>query len=360
FPDEIGNTTFSLAGTANNDKEEEYTFNLADLYAQGIKLVVKSQRVQLEMGTRKQRKFIEQKEEGDLRFINEVTFYFEDVEDAQVVQYAIKTLIPLAEKAYEASLPQYTSTVQAASSLAETLGRAKLSDIEQSLEGGCQVKLNREEVGRSTKIKDYSFDFADLNGKEIKITTSGEKVNVSAFTKEKQRFVYFEEEGETKPYVNEVEFFFPSIAEAKLTEYTLGYLTENCPNEVGIPSKEALLSLLNNDNLEEGNLSQAAELLAGSPCKMQLTQIESTAKKSKDLVYEFNVYDLNPASAKVEVKGTQVTVAFYTNKKEDIVQELENDEKQTYTDGVSFHVADVPTGKQVAAGIAEMAKTCGE
>lgn len=352
----VGNAQIITAGSANKDEETTYILSLADLDPKKIDISAKGNEIEVSLSTKKRSKYIEVQEEEDKSFDSSMELIFDGFDDAQVFAYALKSLIEEAEKAEKAAIPSYTDTDAALKQLSSLLEAAQIDNIDQVLAPQCRTT---HEVQDGEDEFSYQFDFADLDVKDLSLAPKGDIVFLPLSTKSNEKFIGVKEGDEVKNYDNEVEFQFNSIAQAKMATYAVEHLIKNCPTEIATPSVEMVMLLLKAAEREDGEVTQEGSVGGENDCTMELNQTEN-GKNTEEVIYEFNLYDLDPKSGKVIVKGTEVNVTFTTKGKEDIIQVLENNEEQTYTNTIVFFANDLASAKTILKGIQEAIAACTE
>lgn len=352
----VGSAKITIGGSANKEEETTYLLNLADLDPKQIDIAAKGSEINVSLETKSKRKYIEVVKEEDKRFESSFDIIFGSFDEAQVFTYSLKALIKETESAAKAEIPAYSSTDEAAKALSKLLSQADITNVEQKIETNCRTTYD---IRDGEDEFSFQFDFADFEVKDLSLNPKGAVVFLPLETKSNQKFIGVREGGEIDNYENEFELQFNAIAPAKTATYAIEYLVKNCPTEISTPSMDMILLLLNGAERKNGEITQAAEVSGNKACSMVLTQTEN-GKKTDEAIYEFNLYDLDHKSGKIEVKGTEVNVSFMTNGKENIIQLLENNEEQTYTNTILFFTTDLASAKTLLTGISAAATGCAE
>lgn len=356
FKDAFGTVDFFLGGSMNKDKQEQFHLLMGDLNTRETSIETRGQQVMVRMTVKKKQKFIARTEEKT-SFVNSFDIFFTSFDDAQIANYAIQALIPLSEQAYTAQLPVFSAITPALSDLRTIVRDTDLEEASQSLTTDCLTAYSfRDEDGQTTK---YTFDFADIDKKLVEIAPKGNLVLLELKTENRNKYIRVDEDEEQKNYTASLALSFTGVDAAKKAQTMVSYLAAGCPEEVEAPGTAILLTLLTNAELEGGDLEQSVNLIGDQDCKMELTLLENS-NKPKEIIREFNIFDLDADSEKIIIKGTEVSLTYYTNGKEEIIQELINEEEQTYTNQVFFHAPDLQTAKTLNAGINALIAGCSE
>ena len=353
---------FKLAGADDDQVPYRYRWNMADITEPSIKVSVKGKWVYVNLGTANRARFIQYEEDGELKtYQTEIDLRFTEVDEALLVARALRELVPLAKAADKAHLPEYASISEAFAALQTTLPDFTVADenVVQRIAGECYAtyELTESDDRRETQ-QEAIFDFADLQAPSIEINVRGTRITVSVGTRKGENYIYRAEDGEQQNYDDEISFPVESIPQAKLVAAQLAYLSNNCSDEVSTQSfawMQEQVEAINNNDFE-----QSLELLDGEDCKWNFTQLKITKKGSSEELYEFNLYDLNPKTVELEVKGKSVAVTVTTLRREEIIKNYSDGEELGYTKELTFKLTDIATAKAFAESLRQMINGCEE
>lgn len=343
-------------------KTKAFFFNLADIHAPGIEIGVRGMDVIITLPTSKGVDFIRVLEDGEPDdYTDEVEVYCAEVDEARVLAYALRNLVPMAQEAEEALLPALETPEAALSLLRESLSDFKVDETtyRQTLEGDCAATYTRvEDDGSEAEEEQYIFNFADLQSASVEINVSGTEIAVEGATAGGQNFIYLSEDGEQQNYSDELSFALPDIPTAKLFQHALKAAIDQCPEEIAPAAWEDIKAAIDEIETVSEELFQSVELIDGETCKWDLLIQEAGGRTTKEERYEINLYDLDARRMELEVRGKDVSVNLFTARNDEIIKNYTDGEELGYVDEVSFRVKDIATAKAVIAGLQVMIEGC--
>jgi len=343
--------------------KSESTFSLGDLNASKVRLSIKKQKVALELSIRSGLKYIttiNEKEEEE--FVEKGILFFETPEQAILIKRAFEKLIPLAKKEIDLRTPKSSSIEEAKKKFQTFLKRVEIKDkvIKQDLSfEGRQATLNIsvEKDGKSLEDKRI-FDFSDFsdtpdsdidkNSMTVTIKTNGGKKYVQLF-----------ENSEQENYEKKVVFYAPDVETHRQMMVILPIILRENANKI-TPEKFDWLSVEAEKITEiSSELTQNFKKVnPNEPCKIQLKSTENKGKKEEELLSEFNLYDINPRSIEMDVKGKNVFVKGETIGKDEIIQQYKNNGKLTYQKSFQIPVRNIVIGKKFSASLRSLIEGC--
>ncbi len=350
FGDE-GSATLTISGPGNRDAETTYSFRMGDLQYRTLATSSRGDVVTLTADTRKGRGFIREVTADRSGFEDELELRFPDYDKALLSARALEKLIPIATAAAEKRLPTFADTAAAFQELKTVAGRTEVENVKQHLTGGCVANLEVTESEDEVTKTNYGFDFADLEASTIAITPSRGAVLVEAGTKNRQDFVLSTEEGEDGRYTDKLTLRFADPVAAERAQLAVVTLAKTCPTAPAAPSLSATLALATARDIHGENNQQTFTQAGSGDCAVQLTLVETGRKSAEETVSTFNLSDLDPRSAEINVRSTTVSVTYSTVKREEIIKTLDNGADQRFTDAINFLLPDVQAAKRFAAGM---------
>ncbi len=355
--------TQTNAGSSRSSTEE-FRWNLADIHPPSISVDIKGNAVLVTMQTQSRAKYIRAEEDGELQnYDDEVVIYCSEVDDAQVMAYALRKIIPLAVTAQEGLLPQAESFGDALDGLQASLQDFSNGDdsYRQLIGGDCQANYTLTEEGsRKTVESLFTFNFADLQARSTEINVRGSTVTVEVSTANRFNFIYLSEDGEQRNYTNSISFYAKDIPNAKLIQSWLTTAIEQCPREIEPADLSALQVMVQEAESTSEGLFQSLESLDDDPCKWAFTVREDNGKRTREERYEFNLYDLNADRVSLVVKGRAVSIELQTNRNEEIIKNYTDGEELGYEKEFSFSVTDIAAGKTAVATLQTLIGSCSE
>lgn len=348
-----GLANFAITEEGGRNGEVLYRFYFAHLNPSEVEVEVRGTDVELNLSTYSRNKYIEEVEEEDKSFINKMTIYFPSVEDGQTAAYAVRALIPVAKETYESQMPSFSATSAALEELNQLFSATDLTKYDQSIEPACLTTINEMDNSRSESEENrYTFDFSDLDSRKVELEPKGDAMAVSVETRNNRKYIGLISDGEQGNYDNDLLFYFESVLQAQRAQVAIEYLAKECPDETPAPDNSTMLGLLSVDNED---LEQ--EVNFSDECLCTVRQ-RAKSGREKEIIYEFNLFDLSAGSAEIDISGKKVEVVFETNRKEEIIQVREDAEEQTYTDEISLALPDLQSAKQIRSGFKQLIEAC--
>jgi hypothetical protein len=352
------------AGSGRRNDAFVYSFNLTDIDASKIAMDVKGAETYVEIESANRLKYIRVEENGVLEdYEDRFRIYCSNPEGSQLLAYALRKLPSLARERYGDPFEPVSTVASAGKALIEgladftTAGRT----VRQSMTGDCQATYERRiDDGGDVEPTTLRFDFADLDSRSVTIVVRGTEVNVEVETRDGRDFIYVSEEGEQQNYDDEIAFPAASIPAAKRMAYYLRQLIELCPTDLQPGDWSDAQRLIEAGPANEADLRQAVDQRDDNPCKWQVTITEDKGKSVDEMVYEFNLYDLNSDDLAIDVKGKSLIIELKTRRGDDIIKAYENGEDDGFTDDFDLHFSDVPSAKLMQITLREMIRGCSD
>ena len=351
--------TFNTKGISS---KEIFYWSLGDLSEQSVRLSVQNDRAFVEVKTRRNIRWIATDKDGmPGNFVNEMEIQVSDPDQGKMVQALLQKLIPFGEEQIQKRLPQPTTAGETLRLLAATqqkFTREKV-DFEQYLKPDCLTQLTLKETAeKKTEVAEYVFHFGDLNEKSASLEIQGRNIKVEVGTLERNKFIGYTLNGESKNYENKVEFRFPDLEQARLFDHLLPLAIGQC-RHTPIPSDFAWLNkCLSVSEKTDVGLTQKLEFQSlDASCKWKFTRIETSDKKSKEEIFEFNLYDLDPKQVSISVVGRRITLEILTKYRQKIISRYENG-KPSYTSELTFVLSDIESAKVARETLMTLIEGC--
>lgn len=340
-----------------------YDFSLGDLNSSNVKLQIKKEEVSLQIATRGKLKYIESVDkDGETKFTDKSELFFETPEQAVLVKKALESLIPLAAKKAEARLPSPSTAAEANKLLQSQLKKVIIKDktFEQSLtfeNDQAVFKITTTKDGKSEDDRRY-FDFGDFSGRpdsDIDKTSA----TVSIKTNKSKKYVQVFENEERKNYDNEVVFYAHDVETHRQIMALLPIILKENRGAIAPGDFDWLSKEVEKISEVDPELTQTIEKSdPDAPCKVRLKLTESTDKKSEEILSEFNLYDIDPRSIEMDVKGKDVLVVGKTVGKDEIIQQYKDNGKLTFQKEISIPVRNIAAGKKMEVSLRKLIEGC--
>jgi hypothetical protein len=347
---------------SNKKVIQKYEWNLADVYLPSIKMEIKSKEVIVRMGINKQMKFIQVSEDNALKnYASDMSIHFNEVDDAQVMAYALQKLVPMAVKSQEGYYPEVKDHNEAVKWLEASLvnHRQDEDDLYPSLEGDCETQYDL--IRESSKGKfhyTYLFNFADLLAGTAEIEVRGTNLEVKVTTSDNKKYIRSTLNHELQNYTNTISFPASDIPAAKQLKFYLEQAIYHCPDETPAVDLASLQNIITGIEFADENINQTLELIDNDPCKWIITINKQDVKKDRENKYEFNLYDIDHSRVDIVVKGKMAGVLLPTKGNDKIIKNYTDGEKLGYVDDFFFGVQDIPNAKVAQSTVRSLVDGC--
>ena len=351
--------TFNAKGASAS---ETYSWSIGDLNEQSVRLSVRNERVMVEAKTQRNIRWIKTEKDGEQgNFENNLEILVSDPDQGKMVQILLEKLIPFGQEQIKNRLPQTSSSAETLSLLAGTQQKfsSDKSELDQSIKTDCQSMLTFKETGeKKNEVEEYEFHFGDLNERSVALQIKGKNIIVEAGTIERNKFIGYAENGEGKNFKNNIDFRFADVEQARLFEYLLPVAASQCRQAPEVKDLEWLKkSLAESEQTQAGLIQKLEQQTADSECKWKFTSIETSEKKTKEEVSEFNLYDLDPNQANINVSGRTISLGLKTKFNQKIISHYENG-KPSYTSALEIVMPNLESAKIAHATILALIENC--
>lgn len=360
-------------GTSKNGKSERYQFSLADLQEQSIKISVSGKKLLVKVGAQNGKRWIEKFVDGEFSsFVSSLEFVVNSTTEARNIASVLKHLIPEARKLEKDCLtalaPTEADRLRLITGYVKNITTPK-KELQQELTGDCvwSYTLKTLEGSDKSTVSEYAFNLIDFEKKktEIKASSSGLSVTI----KGESSLVKYLKEGEPQSYKNTVSFWVDKIGDAKALAFLLEQQIASCQEKgeeaplVGGTAESLLANcaaFISDIDVSSYTYKQKLEAVDQVPCKLQFTQIKSDKNKDTEVLYEFNLSDMNPRSVDFAVSGKELSIRLYTKNKEKVIKRYLGDEKSDYVDHVKMYMNEVEQTRKLIVLFKALVKACEE
>lgn len=294
-------------------------------------------------------------------YTGELKIYSRDVDNARAIEEILKAAIPLAEEAWKSSIALPAGLPALRQWVADHIKEVDAGDkvFQQAIvpdnEHPARVWLNREEHTDKglKKAERFGWNFGDLHEPSVSMRIRGKQMMVEASTRQKQKFVRTEEDGELKGFSNNITLYADDIDQAHLLVQVLREM-------IPLAREASEKALLQPASLEEGvrllceqiteftvNQDKYEQSLVIGPTATY-THRQSNEKKSSEEKFVFDPGDLNEQSVSIEAGKQAYEVSVSTREGQSLIESWKNGEQQNYSKQLSFYVAELSAAKQLA------------
>lgn len=362
FPDRVKFSIEKFDKKGANGKNT-YFFSFGDLNQSKVRTEIKNEKVTVKVFTQKKQNYIKvTDEEDDSEFTDGIEFLFDTPEQGFLMQKAIAAIVPLAKKKIEARLPSPGSLEEAQKMLQKHLTEVTVKDktIEQTIEYNDHLTVFKIKTSDENKSNEEEriFDFGDFSTKPG-FEVSKNEATITLKIDGSKDFIQVIEDGEQKNYDDEITFYANGVEAHRKISTLLPYIVkaskrETTPSDLKWVMDEAEKISDINPELKQTLQKESDD----NPCKIQLKLTEDDGKKTKEVLSEFNFYDIDPRSVELEIKGKNVSVVGNTVGKEEVIQQYTDGEKLTFQKELNIPVQNIASGKKMVATLKKLIREC--
>lgn len=284
-------------------------------------------------------------------------FYASSIENGKDIFKVLKTIIPLAEKAFLKSMPNTSTRSSAMDFLNSKLASISARDkgIFQSLTNDCISSFSQKiTTSKGEEHHEYEFNFIDINSNSINYDSHQDLLFVEFNTNQKSKFIKHVENGELKDFTYHLRIYVNSIEDAMITEEALKAIISECKSSEkrndNLTVNECvnkLSEVIGVVHVNADNYDQSIEVIDAATNIVKFTKIFSDTKKSDEQVFEFGVKDINPMSVKMHTNGNRVIVEMTTKRLEKIIKTFKNGEVKSYGNKISIEASTIENAREI-------------
>ncbi|MCP9234709.1 hypothetical protein [Lewinella sp. JB7] len=340
-----------------------YHFSLADVATNTVEVRVNRGSVSVEAGTVGGEDLIlETDGEGSVKYTDEVEIPIAGIDEARRLIQTLTAALPLAREIRDARMPRPTEMNEALESLAGLVTGSETPDARTSAvltpEALSTLEVIRTERDKeSEQTSRYSFHFADLDPGKIALNTRSGELAVVVPTVRDADYVQYWQDGEAKGYDDAVEFPVSSIEDSRKVRELLPVIVERARE---LPTEAGDLAWLSTALTTPAEASYTQELSlqsdAEGECQWSFTRSES-GRKTKEILYEFNLYDLDAAQIDVAVRGDDLSLRIPTLSREKIINVYEDDEP-AFTEEMRWNFGNLSDARKAAETLRASIAAC--
>lgn len=363
--------TFIFTRVEKNTKsssEEVYNFNLADLNPNTVAYKITGNQFAISVESTQRNKYFAVRKDGVIKpYTDGFVIATNNADEARDLKHVLTSVVPLAEKEVKAGMPSASSDKDALGKLAALLGDVTHGDkaIVQTTEGGCLTTFTQvEKTPKASSKTAQKFNWMDVNPLASKVDVSGEKVFIDLHFADDKKLAMITTDAGFKGYDNVVKMYLPDVESARRAKVLIDLAAPKCKASYKEPFGSDAASTVSYFRtsikelvVDDVTLKQSVEAVEDGNNKFKYTAIEVTTKGSGgEMVYEFNLSDLNPSSITTDVKGKWLYVVAETAMKSKIIKAYKDGKIQPYTNSVKFAVNDVDVARNLVSALDKAVK----
>lgn len=346
-----------------DEKEDEalvsYIFDLEDINPSMIKASTKNDAFTISIKTTSQNNYIEEMEGDEKSFINSITLYSDNYEQAQTIIMVFKSLVEKARK--EARSQAKSGETTADNDVHQLILDFDFNEekITQVLTNGCTPTFTKTvaEDEEITEMK-YVFDMSDMYINNIELDADRKGAEVKLSTKNNKRWITVYEDDEQENYRSGLSIGVPDIPTGKKLIKSLATYIKSCPNETSPEDLAWIETQLETISQLEDFSQQTIETIDEESCKMRMISLKEMRNGARETIIEFNLFDVDPKQIAFNAKGKRIILNLPAQRKEKIFTEVTNSDKVEYTNEVEIELSDILVAKKMAATFMELVTTC--
>lgn len=359
-------TVFELI-TVEEDKQEDWIFNMADLRPSSVLMEVSGQKVSLSVKTERLLKYITTQKEGEKgSYVNELEILVSSIEVGRFMTDVWSKTITFSQALAKEQESTVESTEEAFAQARPLIKKAvsRTGEVSQELlTEDCSTTLQKN----GKESEKLVFNFADLNAQTVEIKISTKYLSLAATTKEKELLIKELRDGELYKYAYDLAIDMDHIEEAKQLERTLTQLIQQCESARTYSFPESasedtvlgwLVEHIPSFQADTKEYEQSLEVSEDDPCSLTFTQIESTEKKSTTEVFEFSLVDIDPKDIQYAIRSKELAISVEADNKQKYIKHYKDDETEDYLSSFKVYLNEVELARNVKQALAVLAEGC--
>lgn len=359
-------TKTSTKGTANS---YAYELNIADIDPYTVRESTERDLIVVNIKIKNSQDLIKTFEDQEVKsYTEELQIVASDINNARKIREIIEKAIPLAEKimlnklslnGYNEMLSWLAANVKDATYSDETYAQSLQPDSEFA----GKVNLSIVETGRSSKQADYSFNLADINVNTVRFDISGSEFGLEFETKRKHKLIKYAEDGESKPFIDDIIIKTNNVEEARDLQTVLTLIIPEAEKQVEasfpkFTNKEQALAAVSSGTKTLIYGDDTYEQTFNSDCLAEYVITEISESKSDKKQHNFNWIDINDKVIDYDISGSKMYIDLITNKKQKLMKVIENGEVDPYDESFKLYCEDAENARRLLYAIKESVTLC--
>jgi len=338
------------------DEGVTYSLSLADIDQRKLTLEIRRGLVAVEAGTVDRVNLISVKEDGlTVDYVDVINIPVGSIDEGRRLIGALNEALPLAREIKAARMLAPLNLEEGLQVFSKLLTEVKRDEeiLKVSMSATPLSILEIREEGKTVR---QLFDIGDLDSKSVALRVKGNRLEMMIRTKGGEDYIQRWEDDEADGFEDKLYLPVGSVETAHKLEGLLPYLIKEAAKLPAAVGDDEWLR----EATKEGSLEDVQQFLENEDgeCKWQLTLSEE-GKNAKEIVFEFNMEDLNANKVAYETDGKGVRVVAPTRGNEKIIKVFEDGEPE-FTDEVIIHFSSLAAAKQASATLKALVKGCRE
>lgn len=220
----------------NGKESEQFVFHFADLNPKTIDLKVSGKYLSVEIQTSNKEPLIQYYQDGELsKYVDELVFDIDDLEEAKQLKAILKKLAALCEKTRIYTFPTTGTNEAIANWLIANISalEAKSKDYQQVLEklenDPCKLAFTQTiSTDKKSSTEVFEFNLIDIDQRDIKYVIKGSELAVGVEATGNKKYIKHYKDDKVDDYVGSFKVFFTDVEVARNVRAALEALVKGC------------------------------------------------------------------------------------------------------------------------------------
>lgn len=361
-----GYTRTSTKGSVNS---YAYELNIADIDPYTVRESTERDLIVVNIKIKNSQDLIKTFEDQEVKsYSEELQIVASDINNAREIREIIEKAIPIAEQImlnklsldnYDDMLDWLANNVKDANYTDETYAQSLQPDPQYA----GKVNLSIVETGKSSKQADYSFNLADININTVRFDISGSEFGLEFETKRKHKLIKYAEDGESKPFIDDIVIKTNNVEEARDLQTVLTLIIPEAEKQVegsfpNFNSKDEALAAVSSGTKVLSYGGDTYEQTFNSDCLAEYVITEISESKSEKKQHIFNWIDINDKVIDYDISGSKMYIELITNKKQKLMKVIENGEVDPYDESFKLYCEDAENARRLQYAIKKSIELC--
>lgn len=361
-----GYTRTSTKGSVNS---YAYELNIADIDPYTVRESTERDLIVVNIKIKNSQDLIKTFEDQEVKsYSEELQIVASDINNAREIREILEKAIPIAEQImlnklsldnYDDMLDWLANNVKDATYTDETYAQSLQPDPQYA----GKVNLSIVETGKSSKQADYSFNLADININTVRFDISGSEFGLEFETKRKHKLIKYAEDGESKPFIDDIVIKTNNVEEARDLQTVLTLIIPEAEKQVegsfpNFNSKDEALAAVSSGTKVLTYGGDTYEQTFNSDCLAEYVITEISESKSEKKQHIFNWIDINDKVIDYDISGSKMYIELITNKKQKLMKVIENGEVDPYDESFKLYCEDAENARRLQYAIKKSIELC--
>ncbi|MGK0317045.1 MAG: hypothetical protein ACI86M_003284 [Saprospiraceae bacterium] len=307
----------------------------------------------LTIKAKNKKKLIAYISEDKLEYSSSLQLYFSSPSDAIYTSEMIASANKLGSQITESSLSKFENCEGKCLSMMKEIVISSTSKIENTtMTEDCQATI----VISDKKSKKMEWHWSDIATGSVNVDYNSSNQTISFKTKNKKKFItYYKEDGKIDKYDDEFEFDIADVYSAKSLEILVPQIVQECNRDLDVKDMTWMSNYVSSVTVDDGKYDQSIEQ-TDDECSY-MYKLENK-EKGKEETYEFNLYDLNPKSIKLDISKNKINLNVVTKGKEKLITKYEEGGDLKYEKEIDLKFDDLLSARIAQNTLQELINSC--